>query len=366
MHVRMFNPSSIAHATNLAKLHEAAQPSPQRTTSRFSPFSKSPGLLTKPTVSPSSSTPVVSSNHKPNSTHPIRSYSANEIAERRAKGLCMFCDEQFTPGHQFKHKKSQLMVLEMDDDDEAPIEEPTIELVGDESETLQAFENPQLSLQALTGVANYHTMRVTGLHDKKLLHILLDSGSTHNFLDLEMAKKLGCKLEAISPLSVTGGGGHQLKAAFIWIQWLKSLGPIIWDFDKLQMEFTTDNRKFVLRGAKTQNLKLINNKSFAQAVQKGAELSFLSVTNRDDPFIIPTCHALQASDSSVALPKAFEQLLVQYGDIFEEPTALPPSRPGFDHKIPLKEGVQPFNLRPYRFSLVQKDVIDKLVQDMLD
>ncbi|PNY00055.1 Ty3/gypsy retrotransposon protein [Trifolium pratense] len=132
------------------------------------------------------------------------------------------------------------------------------------------------------------------------------------------------------------------------------------------MEFTSHNRKFVLRGAKTQNLKLINNKSFAQVVQKGAELSFLSVTNRDDPFIMPTCHALQASDSLVALPKAFEKLLVQYDDIFEEPTTLPPSRPGFDHKIPLKEGVQPFNLRPYRFSLVQKDVIDKLVQDMLD
>ncbi|MCI07690.1 hypothetical protein A2U01_0028759, partial [Trifolium medium] len=48
-----------------------------------------------------------------------------------------------------------------------------------------------------------------------------------------------------------------------------------------------------------------------------------------------------------------------------EPTALPPPRHGFDHKIPLKEGVEPFNLHPYRFSLVQKDVIDKLVQDML-
>lgn len=39
--------------------------------------------------------------------------------------------------------------------------------------------------------------------------ILLDSGSTHNFLDLEMARKLGCRLEAITPLSITGGGGHQ-------------------------------------------------------------------------------------------------------------------------------------------------------------
>lgn len=92
------------------------------------------------------------------------------------------------------------------------------------------------------------------------------------------------------------------------IQWLKTLGPILWDFAKLQMEFTTNGRKFTLRGAKTPPLKLINNKSFAQAVQKGAELCFLNVANVDYPFMVPTCHVLQASDSTVSLPPAFEQL----------------------------------------------------------
>lgn len=59
-------------------------------------------------------------------------------------------------------------------------------------------------------------MHVTGLHDKKFLHILLDSGSTHNFLDLEVAKSHARKLEVIYPLTVTGGGGHQLEVAFIY------------------------------------------------------------------------------------------------------------------------------------------------------
>lgn len=226
MHVRMFNPSSIAHAANLAKLHEASQPSPQKTQSRFPPFSRNQGLLSKPTLSPSPPTPpslpnspptpsaTLNSTTKPNSNRPTRTYSAIEMAERRAKGLCMFCDEQFTPGHQFKHKRSKLMVLEIDDD-EAPGDDSTTEATLSEPDSLQVFENPQLSLQALTGIPSYHTMQVTGLHDKTLLHILLDSGSTHNFLDLETAKSLGCKLEAISPMSVTGGGGHQLAAAFI-------------------------------------------------------------------------------------------------------------------------------------------------------
>ncbi|MCI88448.1 hypothetical protein A2U01_0109735, partial [Trifolium medium] len=55
------------------------------------------------------------------------------MAERRPKGLCMFCDEQFTPGHQFKHKRSQIMVLELDDDD-TMVEEPTEETNSPESD----------------------------------------------------------------------------------------------------------------------------------------------------------------------------------------------------------------------------------------
>lgn len=111
------------------------------------------------------------------------------------------------------------------------------------------------------------------MHDKKLLQILLDSGNTHNFLDLEVAKKLGCKLEKVASLSVIAGGGTTLEAPYICkgftcqlqqvtfkavvivlplglcdlilgIQWLRSLGPILWDFDKLQMEFSFNGKKF--------------------------------------------------------------------------------------------------------------------------
>ncbi|MCI12633.1 hypothetical protein A2U01_0033738 [Trifolium medium] len=66
------------------------------------------------------------------------------------------------------------------------------------------------------------------------------------------------------------------------------------------------------------------------------------------------------------MPLSIADLLVDYADIFEEPSQLPPSRAGFDHQIPLKDGDAPFNLRPYRFSRIQKDIIDKLVQDMID
>lgn len=101
------------------------------------------------------------------------------------------------------------MVFEVDDD------ESIEDIHVPESESLHDFENPHLSLQALIGIANYHTMHVTRLHYNKLLHIILESDSTHNFLNLEVAKSFGCKFKVISPLTVTGGGGNQLEITFI-------------------------------------------------------------------------------------------------------------------------------------------------------
>lgn len=99
-------------------------------------------------------------------------------------------------------------------------------------------------------------------------------------------------------MNITGGGGNKLVALYIcrnftWtfqgttftadvlvlplgtydlilgVEWLRSLGPTLWDFDKLQMEFSLHGRKFVLRGAKTPQVKLVNNKTFAKVVQQG-------------------------------------------------------------------------------------------------
>jgi hypothetical protein len=393
----MFNPPSIAHAAILAKLHKSSKETFPKNPSHYMNFSKPVARTPNQTSTP---TPI-NTNSNPNPGKPTLArttrYSAAEMEERRAKGLCMFCDEIFTPDHQVKHRRTQLMYMELHGDDSPLIADSPISNVSETEDSTTfdtTFDNPQLSLQALTGVSNYQTMRISGLHDKKLLHILLDSGSTHNFLDLNIAKKLGCKLEAIPPLPVTGGGGHKLEAAFtcrnfkwvlqqseftadvivlplvccdliLGIQWLKSLGPVLWDFEKLQMEFNIHGKKFVLRGAKDTGIKLINNKTLSQAVHQGAELCFLSMESPSNKFIIPTYHLLHTQENTPILHPDFASLIDTYEDIFAEPTALPPARVGFDHKIPLKDDVEPFNLRPYRYSAVQKTIIDKLVQDML-
>lgn len=57
---------------------------------------------------------------------------------------------------------------------------------------------------------------------------------------------------------------------------------------------------------------------------------------------------------------------MSYEDIFAEPTELPPRREKHDHQIPLLEGSNPVNQRPYRYALYQKTEIDKMVQTLLD
>jgi hypothetical protein len=57
-------------------------------------------------------------------------------------------------------------------------------------------------------------------------------------------------------------------------------------------------------------------------------------------------------------------LLQQYGDVFAEPTGLPPSRDG-DHQIPLVADATPPQVRPYRVPHKQKDELEKQIKQLL-
>lgn len=57
-------------------------------------------------------------------------------------------------------------------------------------------------------------------------------------------------------------------------------------------------------------------------------------------------------------------VLHTYDEVFQEPKGLPPHRK-FDHNIPLLPGAAPVNLRHYRYNPMQKNEIEKQVQEML-
>nr|DAD25397.1 TPA_asm: hypothetical protein HUJ06_026861 [Nelumbo nucifera] len=113
---------------------------------------------------------------------PPKVYTTAEMAERRDRGLCMFCDEPFTPGHQLKHKKAHLYVVELNEEEEE--DNNVEECSGDETSGSCIYVN------AITGNSHFQTMRITGYYNKRPLQILIDSGSTHNFVDEQVVKKL--------------------------------------------------------------------------------------------------------------------------------------------------------------------------------
>ena len=51
-------------------------------------------------------------------------------------------------------------------------------------------------------------------------------------------------------------------------------------------------------------------------------------------------------------PKELQQVLNKFPKVFSLPTTLPPTRATFDHQIPLKEGTNAINIRPYRYPLL--------------
>nr|GEV36521.1 reverse transcriptase domain-containing protein [Tanacetum cinerariifolium] len=60
--------------------------------------------------------------------------------------------------------------------------------------------SPQITLNALSGLNSYQTIRVRGRVGKQVMYILIDYCSTHNFLDIHTTKKLGCRLAKTTPI----------------------------------------------------------------------------------------------------------------------------------------------------------------------
>jgi hypothetical protein len=79
--------------------------------------------------------------------------------------------------------------------------------------------------------------------------------------------------------------------------------------------------------------------------------------------IVDSLSTMISSDASQLSPD-LQALLTENQDVFVEPKHLPPQR-ALDHAISLPEEAQPVNSRPYRYSPLQKDEIERQVEEML-
>jgi hypothetical protein len=140
-------------------------------------------------------------------TLPRRRLSPAEMAQRRTEVLCYNCEEKFVLGHRCK----KLFILEVVgsqvEDEQAEKEIECAVLSG-------ALVVPGISLHAVTGIRakGIQTMKVFVSIGGAVVVALLDSGSSHNFIDVDMARRAGVPLQPGTGLSVTVANGDRIPS----------------------------------------------------------------------------------------------------------------------------------------------------------
>jgi hypothetical protein len=145
-------------------------------------------------------------------TRPFRRLSPAEQQERRRQGLCFNCDEPYVRGHVCQ----RLFYLEVDDFlDEAagegvvdPLEEPA-------APDITGANALVVSLHALAGIRTDKTMPLPVTINGERLLALMDTGSTHNFLNSDMMSRLGLAMAGGEHLRVTVSNDDRLPCAGI-------------------------------------------------------------------------------------------------------------------------------------------------------
>ena len=208
------------------------------------------------------------------------------MASRRERGLCFNCDKKFTWGHRCT---SWFFILIADDERLKEPPNPYILSPHPNPEDTPQPEPPkaQISFYALSGHSAQETLRMLGCIANQPVVILVDGRSTHNFVQALLVYHLGLDAQPTPPLKVLIGNGNEIEChklysgATIQIQghafttdfhvlpicgidvvldvhWLKSLGPILTDYNTLTMKFVHHGKIIELRGDTTRDLEAVS------------------------------------------------------------------------------------------------------------
>jgi hypothetical protein len=206
----------------------------------------------------------------------------------------------------------------------------------------------RISLHVATGVRVSDAMHIMVHLGDTDLYALIDSGSTPTFLSQDAAARVGRDPQPRSGLNVTVANGDKVAcpgifpdmpfqiageefATVVYVltlggydlvlgtQWLATLGPILWDFTALTMSFWHRDHCVTLHG--------LPGHQRPRALACG-----------------PSAH--------------LDSLLVEFTDVFAEPTGLSPVRDR-THRIQLLPGSAPVAIHPYCYPAHHKDELER-------
>ncbi|KAF5480102.1 hypothetical protein F2P56_000872 [Juglans regia] len=383
--VKMFNPTNLLTAYRLARIQEERVSLHKKPNTRPPSFHYTEPAHIKYQPPQSQSQPTTEPNHSFNkAVVPVHKISPNQMKIRREKGLCYHCDSKWHPGHRCNSPKLYL-IEEVVEDSIEPLNDTGQFLDQPENKELYKGEmalqqTPEISLHAIIGSMNPKTMRVKGKIGNQWVVILIDSGSTHNFLDPAVLSRVHIPLVDEDKIRVKVANGEMVNSEgkvkgvnvsvqgscflvdmyvlvltgcdmVLGVHWLQGLGPILWNFKELTMQFTVQQTVVQLKGLTGSTwIEEGHIHKCSQMESKGIILQFIEQTTKP-----------QANQ----IPEHIQKLLNDYLDIFSTPKGLPPTR-SHDHVINLQPGTNPISVRPYRYPYFQKDEIEKIVMELLD
>jgi hypothetical protein len=242
------------------------------------------------------------------------------MAQHRLDGLFYNCPEKFSREHIKQCTMKGIYFLEIADREES----------GDE----QQDDDMTISVCALTGSRSSSTLQLATVVHGVLLEALVDSGSTHSFVDATTPDRLGLHIEELPGLIVGVANGDRVPALGVcWdisiridaedftvdlyvirlggyelvlgCEWLRTMGPILWDLSRLTMAFWHHDHKVHWRGISAR---------------------------------------LQPRLSTAELGNPLALLLEEFADVFVSPTGLPSPR-ACDHCIHLLPDTEPVAVR---------------------
>lgn len=121
----------------------------------------------------------------------------------------------YEPGHDCRKKKLFVMIGEEAIETVQSEEELGIVWDGNDAEQSHKYEDvaAKVSIQAMNGSMGNGTIMLQGIIQGHQVNILVDSGSTHDFISYHLAKLLRLKASPCPPFNVTIADGNQVQCS---------------------------------------------------------------------------------------------------------------------------------------------------------
>ncbi|XP_059277518.1 uncharacterized protein LOC132031545 [Lycium ferocissimum] len=376
--VRASNPLTLLDALEMAKQHEKTLASIYRNLQpRVS--STQPRITFPP--SPRANTPnIFRALPAPNNTRALPNIVTRNPPPRtipkeapRDKKLCYRCQERYFPGHVCKERNLNVIKGSeeevMYDAEAEPIEEANVET----EQEVEAEEEAVLNLMKASE-KDPTTIKITGWTLNQPIIVLVNSGSTHSFMDPKLADKLHLKkLNLKRPMKVRVANGESMYSTQVCprLAWQMQGEEFMFDMRLLEvgcydvvlgMDWI-DTIAPILLNTRPPSISFLRNGKWITLV--GCQKPQVGLRNSGGCSWVTQIYQLESlGQSSNLFPVQVKSLIADFEDIFKEPNSLPPAR-SCDHAIELVPGEKPVNQRPYRYSHDQKDAIEKLIKEML-